>query len=125
MQAALIEAARWSSWAVFHPFDSRRSEPGWPDLAMTRDGVLLAWEVKTARGRVTADQLTWLTRLDAVAGIDARVIRPAVYDWALDRLTARPGSSAEATAIAAAPPAPDAQQPRRLAASASQNRARR
>ncbi len=77
LQALVTEACRWHRLLVYHPYDSRRSEPGYPDLTIVGKSVLFR-ELKSARGRVTDAQDTWLRRL-AAASADAAVWRPA--DW--------------------------------------------
>ena len=62
-QANVIALARLNHWAVYHAYDSRRSEPGFPDLVLIRDGKLLFAELKTERGRVSAAQKHWLEEL--------------------------------------------------------------
>lgn len=61
---------------TYHTHDSRRSEPGFPDIvALTKNGVL--WrELKTAKGRLSPEQRVWLDTLTR-AGQDAGVWRPA------------------------------------------------
>ena len=92
-EAAVVEYANLSGWRVYHPFDSRRSAAGYPDLTLVRDGTLLFAELKTDRGRVSIAQHDWLQDLAAVAaGAPASVIvrtwRPA--DWPeIQRLLAR------------------------------------
>lgn len=61
---------------AFHPRDSRRSEKGYPDWTITGPGGVMWRELKTQRGRVTAEQQAWLDGL-AAAGGDAKVWRPA------------------------------------------------
>jgi len=69
-------AAKVLGLLVYHTHDSRRSEPGFPDLVIAgRRGVLIR-ELKTERGRVTLAQFTWLDAL-ITAGVDADVWRPA------------------------------------------------
>ena len=75
LQALIREACRWHQLLVYHPYDSRRSEPGYPDLTIVGKSVLFR-EVKSATGRVTTAQDTWLRRL-AAASADAAVWRPA------------------------------------------------
>lgn len=59
----------------YHTHDSRRSEPGFPDLVIVgRHGVLIR-ELKRQRGGVTPEQSAWLNAL-AAAGVDADVWRP-------------------------------------------------
>lgn len=76
-----IEALAFDlGWLTYHTHDSRRSDPGWPDLAMVhpKRGRFIVRELKTMRGRVSADQRKWLDGLTA-AGIDAGVWRPIDY----------------------------------------------
>lgn len=62
-----------------------QGHPGLPDIiAVNADrGLVLAWELKVAKGVVTRDQHAWLFGLDRAAGVDARIIRPVDYDDAL------------------------------------------
>jgi hypothetical protein len=82
-QTAVVEYAKLCGWKAFHPFDSRRSEPGWPDLALVRHGMLLFAELKTERGRVSPVQRDWLEALEAVSAwtnaVEVRLWRPS--DW--------------------------------------------
>ena len=77
-QAAIITAARLLGWTVYHTYDSRRSNPGFPDLVLVKDRVKFR-EVKRQGGKLTEDQVDWLERLTA-AGADAGVWRPADWD---------------------------------------------
>lgn len=80
LQAVVVEAARLYGWLVFHPYDSRRSEPGYPDLTLARNGELIFAELKSDTGRVTDAQQEWLTELGTVAGAEVHVWRPADLD---------------------------------------------
>lgn len=93
MQAALIEAARLNGWLVYHTFDSRRSDPGWPDLALVRDDVLHLFELKSQRGRVKPEQAAWIAALERVMLVLPAIVRPEPredgemsYEQALDLL---------------------------------------
>ena len=63
--------------ARIHPYDSRRSSPGFPRpvswCAATR--CIMA-ELKTDTGRVSKAQEEWIAALDVVPGIDAVIWRP-------------------------------------------------
>jgi hypothetical protein len=78
LQEAVIELAEWLGWLSYHTYDSRRSQPGFPDLILVRRDRCIAVELKSERGKVTADQQTWLDAL-ATAGIVTAVWRP--IDW--------------------------------------------
>lgn len=79
-QQVVMGAARRLGWRIYHTHDSRRSQPGFPDLVLvhTLHGVL--WrELKRAKGgRVSPEQAEWLECL-TIAGQDARIWRP--QDW--------------------------------------------
>lgn len=74
---AVRDLARLRGWLAYHTHRSDRSEPGFPDLILAhpRTGQLLAVELKSASGRLSAPQQTWLAALQR-AGVDARVWRP-------------------------------------------------
>lgn len=89
-QAAILGAARRHGWLVYHTHDSRRSQPGYPDLHLVHPTAhrSLMRELKTQKGRLTTDQQTWLTVLRA-AGVDADVWRPAQwFDGTIDETLA-------------------------------------
>jgi hypothetical protein len=61
---ALATAYQWRS---YHTHDSRRSNPGFPDLVLLRPPELLFVELKTDTGRIRPEQKSWLDELDVVA----------------------------------------------------------
>lgn len=67
-------------WKTYHTHDSRRSNPGWPDLALVHPtrGLFMVRELKTQRGRVSPEQREWLDALTN-AGINASIWRPMDY----------------------------------------------
>lgn len=81
-QALVEQAARATGWYVFHPYDSRRSEPGYPDLTIvspTRKRTV--WiELKTSKGKMSPAQKDWAWALEQ-AGNEVYCLRPA--DWPL------------------------------------------
>lgn len=62
-QRQVVYYARRQRWLVYHTFDSRRSAAGFPDLVMVRGHRLIFAELKASNGRLTADQVNWLSDL--------------------------------------------------------------
>ena len=79
-QAQIEQAARLFGWLTFHPYDSRRSREGWPDLVLSKPPRLVFAELKKERGQPTAEQYDWLERLRA-SGQEAYCFWPS--DWPL------------------------------------------
>jgi hypothetical protein len=75
-QATVIAMCKLFAVAWYHPFFSRRSAAGWPDLALCGDNGFLLRELKTEKGRLTKDQQAWGSRLRN-AGVSWDVWRPA------------------------------------------------
>ena len=73
-QEQVVALARTVGWKVFHTYDSRRSNPGLPDLILVRDRVVFA-ELKRESGRLSAAQDEWQARLRR-AGAEHYVWRP-------------------------------------------------
>ncbi len=65
-------------WLVYHTHDSRRSESGFPDLTMARNGRLVFAELKTEKGTTTVGQQKWIACL-LTANREVYVWRPS--DW--------------------------------------------
>ncbi len=78
-QRVIVDAAHALQWMVYHTYDSRRSNPGWPDLVLVKPPRLLAIEVKAEKGRVRPEQIIWLAALDQIPGVTAMLARPS--DW--------------------------------------------
>lgn len=78
-QQVVTDAARWLGWTIYHPFDSRRSTAGYPDLTLLKGSRLIFAELKTDVGRLRPEQVEWLSRLRQVPGIEVHVWRP--QDW--------------------------------------------
>lgn len=74
-QEVVVKRARAHGWLVYHTFDSRRSEPGFPDLVLVRDRIVFR-ELKTNQGRLSPYQSRFLAALKA-AGADVGVWRPS------------------------------------------------
>lgn len=60
--------------------------PGFPDLWLVRDGVLLVFELKRETGELRPGQQEWIDALDAVPGVTARIVRPRDVEAVIDLL---------------------------------------
>lgn len=89
LQWSIIEAANLSGWwIVYHTFDSRRSEEGFPDIVLVgkADGPMAGrcyfFELKPEKRKPTKAQTLWIEALQRVASsspvrdIGAAIIRP-------------------------------------------------
>ena len=79
LQQAVLGLARLNGWLAYHTFDSRRSQPGFPDLVMVRPPRLLCVELKSEKGKPTPDQEAWLEALGQVRKVEASLWRPAQW----------------------------------------------
>lgn len=74
---AVVELAQSAGWRCFHPWLSVHSPSGWPDLVAAKAGEpLILAELKTAVGKVTAEQQRWLELLGQVQGVEVHLWRP-------------------------------------------------
>lgn len=91
LQAQIMALAFDLGWLAYHTHDSRRSNPGWPDLALChpKRGRFMVRELKKMNGRVSPEQRKWLDAL-RTADVDARIWRPVdlLDGTILDELTA-------------------------------------
>lgn len=71
LQAAIIEMAHYSGWLVYHTHDSRRSNPGFPDLVMVhpKHKITVFAELKSATGRLSPEQQLWADALHTVCNL--------------------------------------------------------
>jgi hypothetical protein len=90
LQRTLLDAARLFGWMSYHVPDSRRATcKGFPDLVLAHpSGQLLYAELKSARGRVSAEQIQWIKTL-RLAGSEVYVWWPRDLDAAIARLQKR------------------------------------
>ena len=79
-QAQLIQLAELTGWRTYHTYDSRRSNPGFPDLVLVRAPRVIFAELKRERGRVTDAQRAWAEELAECAGVEYYLWRPSDWD---------------------------------------------
>jgi hypothetical protein len=83
-QDLITEAADANGWLHYHTHDSRRSDPGFPDLVLVKPGhPILFLEVKREKGRVSWQQTAWLNAINAADGdhVIACLVRPSDWPW--------------------------------------------
>ncbi|MCL6437229.1 MAG: VRR-NUC domain-containing protein [Rubrobacteraceae bacterium] len=66
---------RAAGWLTYHTWNSKHSDPGFPDLMLVRDGRLVAMELKVKNNKISECQARWLEAL-ARAGIETYVMWP-------------------------------------------------
>ncbi len=78
-QETVIELAQKSGFKVYHTHDSRKSEPGFPDLVLVRPPRCLFVECKREDGKLTPEQGEWLMALAGCQSLAVFVWRPT--EW--------------------------------------------
>lgn len=84
LQEQIRSLVRTAGMLIYHPYDSRHSYSGFPDLVIVGRGGILHRELKRDGEYPTPAQRSWIRALTE-AGADVDVWRPA--DWP-DRITA-------------------------------------
>ncbi len=75
----VVDAARLLGWSVYHTHDSRRSDPGFPDLCLVKGDRLIFAELKREQGRVSPVQQLWLDML-AQTRAECYIWKPSMWD---------------------------------------------
>lgn len=65
-QGHVLSLAVAKGWRCYHTYDSRRSQPGFPDLVMVRGGRIVFAELKSERGKLSEPQMEWILALREV-----------------------------------------------------------
>jgi len=79
LQSTVMEIMRWQGWKTYHVYDSRRSEPGYPDVTAVKGSRLMFVEFKTEAGKIKASQIEWLDAL-VEAHDEVYLVRPSSMD---------------------------------------------
>lgn len=77
-ESQVKDLAKIYHWKFYHPFLSKWSERGWPDVILLRDGRLIIAELKTDKrsSKLSPAQARWLWELRKVPGIEVYIWRP-------------------------------------------------
>jgi len=86
-QQMVLNVARPCGWLAYHTYDSRRSDPGFPDLTLVRGERLLFAELKTVKGRLSDTQEHWLALLTKVPCTEVYLWRPTDWDAIVETLS--------------------------------------
>lgn len=90
--AAVIRVARQHDWHVFHPYDSRKSARGYPDLTLARlpghghPGEVI-WSELKVEAPLTIEQEVWLATLSHVTQTEAYLWTPTDMPEIVARLS--------------------------------------
>ncbi len=93
-QYQVTQLATRAGWLWHHEYDSRRSNAGYPDLVLVRDGRVIFAELKTARGRVRHAQSVLLAALGRCQGVETYAWRPSDWEQIVATLGRREGRAA-------------------------------
>jgi hypothetical protein len=74
---AFIEIAELAGFLMYHTHDSRRSQAGFPDWTLIRNGRLVFVELKKELGKTKPEQELWLEELNKCTGVEAYLWRPS------------------------------------------------
>ena len=85
-QNAVVAYAKEKGWLVYHTYDSRRSQAGFPDLVMVKGKRVMFIELKSSEGKETEAQSKWLSALEKVEIRVVDVWRPGCQDGEIIRL---------------------------------------
>ena len=68
-QRQVIALAKLQGWKCYHTHDSRKSQPGFPDLVLVRKGRIIFAELKKNGAKATPEQLKWLYALNGAQAV--------------------------------------------------------
>jgi hypothetical protein len=101
LQSTIIDIAHRFGWLVHHARPARTRSGGWatpiqgdkgfPDLVLAKNGRIIIAELKSAKGRLSPEQETWVRALGCCEEdppIEVYVWRPADLDEIIEKLTA-------------------------------------
>jgi len=89
-QAQVRDRALRCGWLYYHTHDSRRSDAGFPDTILIKNGMLIAAECKVEGRKATLEQIEWLKAFDSVRVTRSYIWRPEHLDEITTLLGAKP-----------------------------------
>lgn len=84
LMETIRQAAKLLGYLCYHTHNSMHSAGGFPDLVLVRKRRLIFAELKSAKGKITDGQESWLQALQwSVPGVEVYLWRPIDLDEAL------------------------------------------
>ena len=83
LQSTILDALGYMGWKTYHTFDSRRSNPGFPDIVAVKGGRVMAVELKSEKGKIRPEQIEWLDAL-SITPTETHLVRPSTMDSFLE-----------------------------------------
>ena len=71
------DLAKIYHWRLYHPFLSKWSERGYPDITLIRPPRLIFAELKREKGKLTESQEEWAELLKACPGVEYYIWKPS------------------------------------------------
>ena len=80
---AVVDLAKMTGRLVHHDRMKQnvQGHPGFVDLVIAGRGRVLFWELKMPKGKLTQEQMNWLSRLPG-----ARILYPSDWEWIVEEL---------------------------------------
>lgn len=66
-QSAVLDAAQYRGWLVYHTRNSKGSHKGFPDLVLLRPPRIIFAELKDEKRELQPEQIEWMAALSVVA----------------------------------------------------------
>ena len=85
--------AKRHRWKAYHPYNSERSEEGFPDVVLVKPPWVIFTELKVddeSRGKLSPDQLVWKILLEDCPGVRYYLWRPRDFQDILEVLSHGP-----------------------------------
>jgi hypothetical protein len=86
LTAYVGDVAKAIGWRRYHTWLSKHSPAGFPDEVLLRPSRLVFAELKSERGKLSAEQEAWLEDLGQVPGVEVYQCRPEDMDAIVEAL---------------------------------------
>ena len=80
LMSQIRDLAKIYHWKLYHPFLSKWSEKGFPDITLVRPPRIIFTELKRDEAKLTSSQQEWAELLKACPGVEYYCWRPSDFD---------------------------------------------